>query len=503
MLPLHLLSFFLLLRSGGTFSVLPTTRRPSPRLFMSSTAGPKPSPTPASSALLKPRSVRSLERPTRLPVWPAWNGVVFILLDVLGQRDFAAKLEDWLGGRVCPMMLDAREADPFILLVHHRHSFQRFDPLRAVFRLLLAEGFPAHPHRGFETVTYVLPGRRGLVHRDSLGFKMRYSDGDAQWMTAGRGMLHEEMWETDANEDADDADGGSGGSSGIAGVSNMGLSSDAELYQLWLNLPPAAKMVDPKIQLVRPFAKGDAVEAAVAKAAAHSSGESSNTPQQQQQQQLGGGSPARLSVVGLPSGEPSPGVTARLLSGEANGLESDTQTYSPVTIVHATLTDEGAGKGAVRWELPLPSTYTCLVYVRQGSVDVVSAAASSSSSSSLSSSRKRLRTHELAYLDKGAGADGLPFDGLCLELPREGDDDEEGGGPYQGGGCDVMVFAGEPLRAPVASSGTMVMNSNEEVEQAFVDYQRGDFGIPWEHEISDEEWTAKVQAAAAARMGRR
>merc|ERR1719389_1516611 len=100
----------------------------------------------------------------------------------------------------------------------------------------MPEGFPAHPHRGFETVTYVLRG--GLVHRDSMGVKKAYgapadsdgsgSDGAVQWMTAGRGMLHEEMWRT---------------SSGTA---------DAELYQLWVNLPPHAKMAPPRVQLLVP-----------------------------------------------------------------------------------------------------------------------------------------------------------------------------------------------------------------------------------------------------------
>ena len=88
----------------------------------------------------------------------------------------------------------------------------------------MPEGFPAHPHRGFETVTYVLPGRTGLTHRDSEGCKMRYGDGAVQWMTAGRGMLHEEMWDTGAG------------------------TTDAELYQLWVNLPPASKLVPPRVQ---------------------------------------------------------------------------------------------------------------------------------------------------------------------------------------------------------------------------------------------------------------
>lgn len=113
------------------------------------------------------------------------------------------------------MMLDVRDADPFVLLVHHRHRFSAWDPVRLIFRLLLPEGFPAHvragaryprldltrpparipalpqPHRGFETVTMTMHG--GLVHRDSLGVKQKYGDGDVQWLTAGRGVLHEEM----------------------------------------------------------------------------------------------------------------------------------------------------------------------------------------------------------------------------------------------------------------------------------------------------------------------
>ena len=77
-------------------------------------------------------------------MWPAWNGIAFVLLDLLKQHNLAAKLEDWLGGRVCPMMLDTTEADPFILLVHHRHGSSVLTPYARP-RLLMAEGFPSHP----------------------------------------------------------------------------------------------------------------------------------------------------------------------------------------------------------------------------------------------------------------------------------------------------------------------------------------------------------------------
>ena len=102
----------------------------------------------------RPRRVSRVDRGPRLPVWPSFpNGIACVVLDLLGFKEAAAWLEDKIGGRVCPMMLDDFDADPFLLLVHHRHSFLPFDPFRAIFRAVLAEGFPAHPHRGFETIT--------------------------------------------------------------------------------------------------------------------------------------------------------------------------------------------------------------------------------------------------------------------------------------------------------------------------------------------------------------
>jgi redox-sensitive bicupin YhaK (pirin superfamily) len=82
-------------------------------------------------------------------------------------------------------------------------------------------GFPQHPHRGFETVTFV---RRGLIdHSDSLGATARFGRGDVQWLTAGRGIVHCEMFPlVERNE-----------------------SNPLELFQIWLNLPAADKMVEP------------------------------------------------------------------------------------------------------------------------------------------------------------------------------------------------------------------------------------------------------------------
>jgi redox-sensitive bicupin YhaK (pirin superfamily) len=81
-------------------------------------------------------------------------------------------------------------------------------------------GFPGHPHRGFETVTFV---RRGLIdHSDSLGATARFGRGDTQWLTAGRGIVHSEMFP----------------------LVNPEAPNPLELFQIWLNLPAADKMVD-------------------------------------------------------------------------------------------------------------------------------------------------------------------------------------------------------------------------------------------------------------------
>jgi redox-sensitive bicupin YhaK (pirin superfamily) len=87
-------------------------------------------------------------------------------------------------------------------------------------------GFPRHPHRGFETVTLA---RRGLIdHSDSLGATARFGRGDAQWMTAGKGVVHSEMFPL-VNRDED---------------------NHTELFQIWLNLPADDKMVEPHFSML-------------------------------------------------------------------------------------------------------------------------------------------------------------------------------------------------------------------------------------------------------------
>ena len=105
-----------------------------------------------------------------------------------------------------------------------RHELPNFDPFLMLdhFKVGAPAGFPDHPHRGFETVTYILPDSKGsMQHEDFCGHKGVIGPGDLQWMTAGRGILHAEM-----PVNSDQASG----------------------LQLWINLPKAQKMCTPSYQ---------------------------------------------------------------------------------------------------------------------------------------------------------------------------------------------------------------------------------------------------------------
>lgn len=104
--------------------------------------------------------------------------------------------------------------DPFLLFDHFAFNDPKDDPI---------QGFPTHPHRGIETVTYMLEGI--VRHRDSLGNMGNIGPGDVQWMTSGRGIMHEERPQRSP-----------------AGALNG--------FQLWVNLPAAQKMSQPRYQEV-------------------------------------------------------------------------------------------------------------------------------------------------------------------------------------------------------------------------------------------------------------
>ncbi|HET7764746.1 MAG TPA: pirin family protein [Burkholderiales bacterium] len=144
--------------------------------------------------------------------------------------------------RVKPLGFPWETVDPFLFCVHHDDAYPRANarlgpdaPLDgrdlgqdfsrkdgwSMYHGTVVPGFPAHPHRGFETVTIV---RRGLIdHSDSLGAAARYGGGDVQWLTAGSGVVHAEMFP----------------------LIDRAAPNPVELFQIWLNLPAASKMAAP------------------------------------------------------------------------------------------------------------------------------------------------------------------------------------------------------------------------------------------------------------------
>ena len=254
-----------------------------------------------------------------------------------------------------------RHADPFLLL--DEMGPVEYGPGEAF-------GAPDYPHRGFETVTYMLDGR--MRHRDNHGNEGVLVPGSVQWMTAGRGLVHSEMPEQQEGR--------------MRG------------FQLWLNLPAREKMTAPKYQ------------------------------------EFG---PERIPVATT-----APGVTVKVIAGRVDGVSGPIS--QPAT--DPTYLDIALEPGAEFTE-PLPTDYAAFLCVFEGSLQV-----------GASPEASVLRTHELGVLGEGA------------EIRLKGVTAGAGGKVAR-----AILVAGRPLREPVAKYGPFVMNTREELQQAFDDFQRGRF----------------------------
>ncbi|MEV5001102.1 pirin family protein [Nocardioides sp. LML1-1-1.1] len=264
--------------------------------------------------------------------------------------------------------IDIKHLDPFIMMDQMGEvEYAPGEP----------KGTPWHPHRGFETVTYMIDGV--MDHQDNHGGGGTITDGDTQWMTAGRGIMHIEAppeWL----------------------VQQGGLFHG---IQLWVNLPRDSKTNDPRYQDIR------------------------------------SGEVALLTT-------PDAGALVRVIAGRVGGHDGPGSTYTPMTLVHATL-EPGA-----RLELPWNVDHNALVYVLNGSGTVGATDATA------------LRTGQTAVL--GAG------DFVTIAA----DERQESRSPR----LDVVVVGGQPIREPIAWAGPFVMNTKAEVLAAYEDFQKGRFGLP-------------------------
>jgi redox-sensitive bicupin YhaK (pirin superfamily) len=295
--------------------------------------------------------------------------------------------------------------DPFLFCVHHQDAYPRangelgpasslqgrnigqdFDPTLdwRMYHGHRVPGFPEHPHRGFETVTIVL---EGLVdHFDSSGAAGRYGHGDVQWMTAGSGLQHSEMFPL-VHEDQ---------------------ANPLELFQIWLNLPGASKFVDPHYKMLW----------------------AENIPVVELQDQNGASTSIRIiagHLAGSQAPKPAPDSWART-----------------------------AGNQVAIWLITLdPDAETTIP------------AASARTKRSLS-------FFEGASLQIGE-----------TEIPGYHAAEVQGDQPVPiKNGPEtsrILLLQGNPIAEPVVQYGPFVMNTRQEIQQAYEDFQRTRFGgWPWD-----------------------
>jgi len=264
------------------------------------------------------------------------------------------------------------EFDPFLLLDDFRNERPE-DYMK---------GFPWHPHRGIETITYVLAGT--VEHGDTIGNRGTISSGDIQWMTAGRGIMHQEMPKGD----------GQGRMHG---------------FQLWANLPSALKMSAPRYQEIR--------------------------------------------SADIPEITDDDGTKARIICGSfwgtrgpVEGIAAD-PVYIDVSVP--------AGK---RKTLPVEMESHAFAYVFAGSGKFCNA-----------SDPLAVPTESVGWLDTTPPVEA---DNRSLILFDRGDEVTVQAGDD---GIRFLLVSGRPLKEPVAWYGPIVMNTQEELQQAFRELQQGTF----------------------------
>lgn len=246
------------------------------------------------------------------------------------------------------------------------------------------KGTPWHPHRGFETVTYIIDGI--FEHADSHGGGGEITNGDTQWMTAGAGILHIEKPPEHL-------------------VVSGGLFHG---IQLWVNLPKASKMAQPRYQDLR-------------------SGE--------------------VALLSSADG----GALLRVIAGDLAGHRGPGSTYTPITLIHATVSP------GAEVTLPWRPDFNALAYSLSGNGSVGSG-----------DGRRPLKSGQLAVFGEG---DTITIAADPIQESRVS-------------GLDVFILGGQPIREPVAAYGPFVMNTRAELMQAFEDYQAGRLGsIPAAHAV--------------------
>lgn len=308
--------------------------------------------------------------------------------------------------KIKPLGFQWETQDPFLFCVHHEDYFPKGNENMGPNKDLLKgrnigqdfivkdgwrmyhgkeiPGFPGHPHRGFETVTVV---RKGMVdHSDSMGAAGRYGDGDVQWMTAGKGILHSEMFPL-IHQDKDNT---------------------LELFQIWLNLPKSSKMTEPHFKMMW----------------------KEDTP------------------IHIQKDENGNEVKIEIFAGKIGDLRAPTpppSSWAANPTNHVAIWNIKMDAGT-KYTLPKVSK----------------------------------EVNRTIYFYKG---DALKIDGETLKEYHSADVVSDKNLTLESGEtpCDILILQGKPIGEPVVQHGPFVMNTKEEIQQTFQEYQQTQFGgWPWE-----------------------
>lgn len=245
-------------------------------------------------------------------------------------------------------------------------NWEEFDPFLVMAEdIFQKDAFDFHPHRGMETVTYVIDGV--LEHSDNKGGSGILNPGDAQWMTAGSGIMHLE-----------------------APPENVTVHT----LQLWVNLPKANKMATPRYQEIL----------------------SRNVPVRKEE-----------------------GVTYRVFSGNSGDVVSTTKNYAPVTMVEIVI---DSGHTAYQ---DLPSGYNGFIYILEGS-------------GVFGENEVKAQKGEVLLLD--SVTEKVDASEIIIKADEK---------------LRIIFIAGKPLKEPVVARGPFVMNTEEEMKQAYADFRTGKF----------------------------
>ena len=295
--------------------------------------------------------------------------------------------------------------DPFLFCAHHRDEYPKgnnkmgvdFNDLKGrnvgqdftlkdgwrMYHGSNIPGFPTHPHRGFETITI---NKKGIVdHSDSLGASGRFGEGDVQWMTAGKGIQHSEMFP----------------------LIHKDKGNTLEIFQIWLNLPKANKFVEPHFKMLW------------------------------------------QDMVPVVQETDSNGKTTEvnIIAGKLNGIQAPN---------------------------PTPDSWAAN---SKNSVSVLTIKMEPNATWKLSGVNENVTRTLYFYSGDTISIDGQTVDEYHLieVSPKENL-------IIQNGKKDgyLLMLQGKPINEPIAQYGPFVMNTQQEIQEAFTDYRKTQFGgWPW------------------------